>query len=193
MEYTGALGTIVFDKSCHLLDWTKVVVGQNQFAMDVAVDRLDGRSDEASEWILELEGRMADMEDGYWALLTLGQEQVQILVRSTQAIAALTMVTSAQQEKICGAEETIGLLRERVLTLEHMQDNPIIVDDDSNEETAVSDGVELEMEENEVAIPIPPPGWLVPIEDVEQVLLDKLVSTQITFDLAKEDQPPRYQ
>ena len=38
--------------------------------------------------------------------------------------------------------------------LEHTQDNPIVVEDKSDRETAVSDGVELEVEENEVAIPI---------------------------------------
>ena len=43
-------------------------------------------------------------------------------------------------------------------------DDPIVVD---KEETAVSDrlGEELEIEENEIAIPIPAPGRLVPIED----------------------------
>ena len=74
MEYAGALGTIVFDGSCHLLDQTKVVVGENQFTMDVVVDWLDGRDDEASERISELEGRVVDMENGYQALLALGQE-----------------------------------------------------------------------------------------------------------------------
>ena len=42
MEYAGALSTIVFDKSCRLHDLTEAQVGRNQFAMDVAVDRLDG-------------------------------------------------------------------------------------------------------------------------------------------------------
>ena len=62
------------------------------------------------------------------------------------------------------------------------------------EETAVSDGSgeELEVEENEVAIPIPAPGRLVPIEDEVQVLPDELVGTQIVFELADEDCPPSY-
>ena len=38
MEYSGALGTIIFDKSCHLRDLTKAQIGRNQFAVDVAVD-----------------------------------------------------------------------------------------------------------------------------------------------------------
>ena len=59
--------------------------------------------------------------------------------------------------------------------------------------TAVSDRVELEVEENEVAVPILPPGQLVPIEDVVQVLLDELVGTQIAFDLADKDYPPSYE
>ena len=40
MEYSGALGTIIFNKSCHLHDLTEAQVGRNQFAMDVVVDRL---------------------------------------------------------------------------------------------------------------------------------------------------------
>ena len=103
------------------------------------------------------------------------------------------VVTSAQQVKINGVEETIGLLRERILTLEHTRDNPIVVDDENDKEMVVSDGVKLETEENKVVIPIPPPGRLVPTEDMEQVLPDELVRTQIVFNLAEEDCPPSYQ
>ena len=98
----------------------------------------------------------------------------------------------AQQEQIREARERMDAMREMILALEHMQENPIMVEDESDKETAVSDGVELETEENEVAIPIPPPGQLVPIVDVVQVLPDELVGTQITFDLAEEDRPPIY-
>ena len=66
------------------------------------------------------------------------------------------------------------------------------VEDGSEGETMVSNGVELEVEENKVAIPIPPPGCLVPIEDVVQELLDELVGTQIAFNLVDEDCPPSY-
>ena len=86
-------------------------------------------------------------------------------------------------------------MREMLLALEHTQENPIMVDKESDGETAVSDGMDgrgLKVEENEIAIPIPPPGRLVPIEDVEQVLPNKLVGTQIAFELAKEDRPPLY-
>ena len=51
MEYAGALSTFVFDKSCHLCDLTEAQVGRNQFAMDVAVDRLDGEADHVAEHI----------------------------------------------------------------------------------------------------------------------------------------------
>ena len=65
----------------------------------------------------------------------------------------------AQQQKICEAEERMDTIREMILTLEHMQENPLVVDEDKSKgETAVSDGVELETEENKVAIPILPPG-----------------------------------
>ena len=82
-------------------------------------------------------------------------------------------------------------MREMILALEHMQENPIVVDN----EMAVSDGSreELEVEENEVAIPVPVPGRLVPIEDEVQVLPDELVGTQIVFELANEDCPPSYE
>ena len=83
-------------------------------------------------------------------------------------------------------------MREMILALEHTQANHIVMDE---EETVVSDrsGEELEIEENEVAIPIPVPGRLVPIKDEVQVLPDKLVGTQITFELADEDRPPLYE
>ena len=68
-----------------------------------------------------------------------------------------------------------------------------MLSDESDGEIVVSDREELEVEENKVAIPIPPPGWLVPIEDAVQELLDKLVGTQITFDLADKDHPPSYE
>ena len=83
-------------------------------------------------------------------------------------------------------------MREMILALEHMQENPIVVD---KEEMAVSNGLGegLEIEENEVVIPIPVPGRLIPIEDEVQVLSDKLVGTQIAFELANEDRPPSYE
>ena len=38
MEYTGALGIIIFDESCCLCNLMEAQIGRNQFAMDVAVD-----------------------------------------------------------------------------------------------------------------------------------------------------------
>ena len=83
-------------------------------------------------------------------------------------------------------------MREMILALEHTQANPIIMEE---EETAVSDGSgeELEVEENEVAVPILAPGRLVPIKDEVQVLPNELVGTQIAFELADEDHPPSYE
>ena len=88
-------------------------------------------------------------------------------------------------------EERMDVMREMILALEHMQENPIVVDDG---EMAVSDrsGEELEVEENEVVVPIPVPGRLIPIEDKVQVLSDELVGTQIVFELVDEDRPPSY-
>ena len=85
-------------------------------------------------------------------------------------------------------------MQEMILGLEHMAANLIVVD---NEETAVaegsSSGEELEVEENEVAVPILVPGRLVPIEEAVQELPDELVDTQIAFKLAEEDCPPTYE
>ena len=107
------------------------------------------------------------------------------------ALGQLATPVLAQQGKIHAMEERMDAMREMILVLEHIQENPIVVDE---EETAVSDGLgeELEVEENEVAIPIPVPGRLVPIKDEVQVLPDELVGTQITFKLADEDCPPSY-
>ena len=60
-------------------------------------------------------------------------------------------------------------------------------------EAGSSLGEELEIEENKVAIPIPVPGRLVPIEEEIQELPNKLVGTQIAFELAEEDRPPSYE
>ena len=192
MEYTGALGTIVFDKSCHLHDLTEAQVGRNQFTMDVAVDWLDGEVDHASERISTLEGKVADLEAGYTELLALGQEQVETSSQAACGLGQLVTAVLAQQAKIRSMDERMDAMREMILALEHTQENPLMVDE---EETVVSDGLgeELEVEENEVAIPIPVPGRLIPIEDEVQVLPDELVGTQIAFELADEDCPPSYE
>ena len=103
---------------------------------------------------------------------------------------------TAMRERVTCAEERMDAMWEMLLALEHMPENPIVVDEEDDGETAVSDGVvreELEVEENEVAIPIPILGQLIPIQDVEQVLPDELVGTQIAFKLADEDHPPLYE
>ena len=158
MEYAGALGTIIFDELYRLRDLTEAQVGHNQFAMGVAVDRLDGEVDHASKRLSALEGKVTDLEVGYTELLALGWEQVETSIWACWAITALTVITTAQQERIVCVEERMDTMREMILMLEHMQENPIVVEDKSNVETAVSDGVELKVEENKVAIPIPPPG-----------------------------------
>ena len=192
MEYAGALSTIMFDGLCHLHDLMEVQVGRNQFAMDVAVDQLDGEVDHASERISALEGKVADLEVGYTKLLALGWEQVETSTHAAHGLGQLATAVLAQQAKIQSMDKRMDVMREMILTLEHMQENPIVVDE---EEMVVSDGSgeELEVEENEVAIPIPVPGRLVPIKDEVQVLPNELVGTQITFKLADEDCPPSYE
>ena len=161
--------------------------------LDIRIDKVDRRVNKASERLSMLEGKVTDMEHGYKELLALGREQVETSVYSCHAIAGLAAVVAAQQQKIIQVEERMGAMQEMILALEHTQENPIMVDEESDGEMAVSDGVELKVEENEVVIPIPPPGRLVPIEDVVQELPDKLVGTQIAFDLADKDCPPSYE
>ena len=62
MEYTGALGTIIFDESCRLRDLTERQIGRNQHATDLELEWLDGKADHAAERIRVLEDKEADME-----------------------------------------------------------------------------------------------------------------------------------
>ena len=78
MEYAGALGTIIFNESCCLHNLTEAQVGCNQFAMDVAVDRLDREVDHTSKRLSMLEGKVTDLEVGYTELLALGRDQVEM-------------------------------------------------------------------------------------------------------------------
>ena len=82
MEYTSALGTIIFDKSCRLRNLTEAQIGHNQFTVDVAVDRLDGEADHAAERIGALEDKMVDVEHGLDRLLELGREQTETSTRT---------------------------------------------------------------------------------------------------------------
>ena len=109
-----------------------------------------------------------------------------------RGLGQLVTVVLAQQAKIRSQDERLDVMREMILALEYTQANPIIVDEEG---IAVSDGSgkELEIEENEVAIPVLVPGRLIPIEDEVQVLPNELVGTQITFELADEDHPPSYE
>ena len=84
-------------------------------------------------------------------------------------------------------------MREMILTLEHTQENPLVVDDEVTAVEGSKSGEELELEENEVAVPILILGRLVPIKEAVQELPDELVGTQITFKLVEEDHPPSYE
>ena len=194
MEYASALGTIIFDESCHLRDLTEAQVGRNQFAVDVVVDWLDREVDHAAERIGALEDKEADMERSLNALLELGWEQMEASTRAARGLGQLATCVLAQQNKIRAMEERMDAMREMILGLEHTAANPIVVDE---EETVIevrsSSGEELEIKENKVAVPIPVPGRLVPIEEEVQELPNELVGTQIAFELAKEDHPPTYE
>ena len=124
MEYTGALGTIIFDESCRLCDLTEAQVGHNQFAMDVAVDQLDNkidevdrRADQVLEQLLVLEGQVTDMEEGYRELLALGQEQTTTLVQACRAITALSTITTAQQEQVTTLRARVVQAEQRIVSV----------------------------------------------------------------------------
>ena len=159
MEYAGALGTTVFDESCRLRDLTEAQIGRNQYATDVELERLDGEADHTAERIGALEDKEADMEHSLNALLELGWEQMEASTRAAHGLGQLATCVLAQQNKIRAMEERMDAMREMTLGLEHTAANPIVVNE---EETVVeagsSSGEELEIEENEVAVPIPVPG-----------------------------------
>ena len=194
MEYAGALGTIVFDESCRLRDLTEAQIGRNQYSTDVELERLDGEADHAAERIRGLEDRMVEVERGTNALLKLCREQTEANTRAARGLGQLAMCVLAQQNKIRAMEERMDAMREMILGLEHTAANPIVVDEEETVVEAESSlGEELEIEENEVALPIPIPGRLVPIKEEVQVLPDELVRTQVAFELAEEDHPPSYE
>ena len=193
MEYAGALSTIVFDESCRLCDLMEAQVGCNQFAMDVAVDQLDGEVDHVAERIGALEDKMMDVERGLDGLLELGWEQTETSTRTALGLGQLATCVLAQQNKIRAMEECMDTMREMILVLEHLWENPIIVDDEGMAVAEDESEEEVEIEENEVAIPIPVLGQLMLIEEAVQELPDELVRTQITFELAEEDCPPSYE
>ena len=194
MEYASALGVIVFDESCRLRDLMEAQICCNQYATDVELERLDREADHAAERIGALKDKEADIERSLNALLELGREQTEASTRAARGLGQLATCVLVQQNKIRVMEERMDAMREMILGLEHTATNPIVVDE---EETVVeagsSLGEELEIEENEVAVPIPVPGRLVPIEEEIQVLPDELVGTQIAFKLAEEDRPPTYE
>ena len=155
---------------------------------------MDGEADHAAEQIGALEDKEADMERSLNVLLELGREQMEASTRAARGLGQLAMCVLAQQNKIRAMEERMDAMREMILGLEHTAANPIVVDDEETiVEVGSSSGKELEIEENEVAVPIPVPGRLVPIEEDIQVLPNELVGTQIAFELAEEDRPPMYE
>ena len=134
MEYAGALGTIVFDKSCCLCDLTEAQIGRNQYATDVELERLDGEADHAAERIGGLEDRLADTERSLTVLLELGREQTEASTRAARGLGQLATCILAQQNKIQAMEERMDAMREMILGLEHTAMNPIVVDE---EETVI--------------------------------------------------------
>ena len=108
---------------------------------------------------------MANVEQGLNSLLELGREQTETSTRTARGLGQLATCVLAQQNKIRAMEERMDVMREMILALEHTVANPIVVNGD---ETVVEDsesGEELEIEENEVAVLIPVPGRLIPIEE----------------------------
>ena len=147
-----------------------------------------------AERIGVLEDKEADMEHSLNTLLELGQEQTEASTCAACGLGQLATCILAQQNKIRAMEERMDAIWEMILGLEHTAVNLIMVDEEEMVvEAGSSSGEELEVEENEVAVPIPVPGQLVPIEEEVQELPNELVGTQIAFELAKEDRPLTYE
>ena len=121
MEYAGALGTIISNESCCLCDLTEAQIGRNQFAIDMAVDQLDGEVDHVAERISALEDKMVDVEGGLNRLLDLGREQTELSTRMVWGLGQLAMCVLAQQAKIRSMEEHMDAMREMILGLEHVR------------------------------------------------------------------------
>ena len=134
------------------------------------------------------------MERSLNTLLELGWEQMEASTHAARGLGQLATCVLAQQNKIRAMEERMDAMREMILGLEHMATNPIVVDkEEMVMEAGSSSGEELELEENEIVVPIPVPSCLVPIEEEIQELPDELVGTQIAFELAEEVRPPTYE
>ena len=113
MEYAGALGTIVFDKSCRLRDLTKRQIGRNQHTTDLELEWLDGEADHAAERIGALEDKEADMERSLNVLLELGREQMEASTRAARGLGQLATCVLAQQNKIRAMEERMDAMSVR--------------------------------------------------------------------------------
>ena len=136
---------------------------------------------------------MVEVENGLNGLLELGQEQMETSTWTAWDLGQLATCVLAQQNKIRVMEERMDAMREMILALEHTAANPIVVDEEEMVVEESKSGEELETEENKVVVPIPVLGRLIPIEEAIQELPDKLVRTQIAFELAEEDHPPSYE
>ena len=85
-------------------------MGRNQFAMDIAVDWLDGEADHVAERISSLEDKMVDIERGLDRLLALGQEQTEMSTRMAQGLGQLATAVLAHQAKIRSMEERMDMM-----------------------------------------------------------------------------------
>ena len=52
-------------------------------------------------------------------------------MQAYRAIAALSAITTAQQDQLAAMRERLDAMREMILALEHTQENPIVVDEES--------------------------------------------------------------
>ena len=134
-------------------------IGRNQYTTEVELERLDREVDHAAECIGALEDKEANMERSLNTLLELGQEQTKASTHAARGLGQLVTCVLAQQNKIRAMEERMDVMREMILGLEHTTANPIVVNKDNTVvEAGSSLGEELEVEENEVTVPIPMPG-----------------------------------
>ena len=122
----------------------------------MALEKVNMKVNQAVEKMGELEAQVEDL-NGQVLML---QDMV---LRMNKERAHLVRINISTTEALHQSLVWIGDLATRVAALEHGPWNPVVINNDSNGEMVVMD--EVVREENEVPIPVPPPGQLVEIVD----------------------------
>jgi len=165
MEYTGAVGTMVMDKLAFVHERTETGLGMAMTGIEREVMRVEDRVSEHETLIEEVQGDVGNLIAG--ARMSANIED-------------------ALRIEVTGLRHLVSQLLRRVTALEGLQEHPIEVEDDSDEEE-VEEGSEDEA-----------PGMvyqLVPIEDLEEEseeVEDSEIEEGLAIEIAALDPAPAY-